>query len=304
MYKEFAIDPDIFVSWRDCQYVTSLFGAEKGRLISRFPAKWAALAYESAQAQFSAGKITQKDLSRIIERISYTKHKGKKIFIRRSRTSKSTRSWIENTINEHHRLPFSSIISNTDNKLVVPLDEIDEIDEPSSPFYANTSPTVDRLPEKMADATGFLFSQGAYYKLIDPYMTKYVMGDIGAASALIAFMERLAKMQPTFNKEIYLFVANYNNSDIKHHNHEKEKLVEILSSAAPKQAKFHIYTVPHIKTHDRYIINEWSGLRFGQGLDSYINGSNSKRDVEISILSEEARSKHDMDFSEDNYSPN
>ena len=49
MLKEYAVDPQVISSsFETCRYLVSQFGADKGRLISKFPKTWKRIAIAAA----------------------------------------------------------------------------------------------------------------------------------------------------------------------------------------------------------------------------------------------------------------
>lgn len=50
MIHEFAVEPAAINNWQDFRFIYDQVGVEHGRLISRFPGKWAGMVIEAVKA--------------------------------------------------------------------------------------------------------------------------------------------------------------------------------------------------------------------------------------------------------------
>lgn len=110
MHLEYAVDPDaIGKDWSTFKDLFDRFGTDKGRLISRFPKKWAKMVIDAAVA----AKVPDADKARIIERLKMeTRYKA----VRSRRNYDTDKKWICNALREHDSESFRAIICNSGAK--------------------------------------------------------------------------------------------------------------------------------------------------------------------------------------------
>ena len=81
MIREFAVQPSAIDNWKDFRFIYDQVGVEHGRLISRFPGKWAGMVIEAPvfngdeSLQDVIGQVIQLDWC-AIERAAYINHRS------------------------------------------------------------------------------------------------------------------------------------------------------------------------------------------------------------------------------------
>ena len=96
MLSEYAVDrAAIGANWRTFKDLIDRFGADRGRLISRLPAKWEKKVIQAAR---DAG-VPDVRMTDIVERLRNSKHK----VVDFNRTYDHEADWIDNALREHGR---------------------------------------------------------------------------------------------------------------------------------------------------------------------------------------------------------
>lgn len=162
MLSEYAVEPAaIGADWRTFKDLIDRFGADKGRLISRFPTKWERKVIQAAK---EAG-VPDVRMSSIIERLRNSKHK----VVDFSRVYDYEENWINNTLCEHAARPFKAIICDTENTACAESMHPDDCSDGHALFSAATSCNVTRTEDKIADTLNTFAAVSREVDIIDPY---------------------------------------------------------------------------------------------------------------------------------------
>ncbi|MEQ8407020.1 MAG: hypothetical protein RKH07_01950 [Gammaproteobacteria bacterium] len=275
--KEFAIDPSLLATWDRCRYITDMFDAQYGRVIAKYPAQdWLSSAYTAAK---SAGN-SQMELKKIEERLSQLRKKRTALFARGRPANKATK-WIESACIEHARCPFNAVVCEPSGiPQTVCYDDLNPAMEPMQ----SVEDSVPRQSVSMANSIEIMFASGQHYKLIDKYFSKRVSESF--LNPIREFLSRIDSREKGAHDVTFEIITasegNSFNDQIFESNVRKQ-----MEGHIPEEIKLVITFHPEDQLHDRWIINEWVGVRFGQGFDE---GSNPEH-VNISVITEQRRVK-------------
>lgn len=166
MLFEYAVEPQaIGSSWQTFLYLIEKFGFDRGRLISRLPGKWEKKVIQAAK---QAG-VPDIRMASIVERL----RTAKLWIVDFGRPYDSEKSWIDNALTEHQRVPFHAIIAAQNpsrNAAVLPLADLDE----RHPLMAVAQDrAVARDAKSIADALSGLLCFGARVLFVDPFFDPY-----------------------------------------------------------------------------------------------------------------------------------
>ena len=167
MLYEYAVEPKaIGESWENFTSLISLFGFERGRLISRFPKTWERQVIETAQAT----GMKEVKLQSLKNRLRKAKTGA---LIRTGRHyDPATGDWLDNAIRQHAFDPFRAIIAseNPGNKdFILLVDETGEINDDTSLMKASSTVEVPRTGEALAGAMSLLLKSAKEMLVIDRY---------------------------------------------------------------------------------------------------------------------------------------
>lgn len=159
MIHEYALDPEALADWPTTRYLLDQFGAQHGRLISRYPNEWKRLVYEACDG------CSPLDKKRIEERLAGSDNK----LVRSGRIFDRALHWIDNAKRSHNESPFRLIISNARNASngIVDAAEIG----PDTTGWLPDSGHVARKAKQLCDAALPLLIGAKTICLVDPHFS-------------------------------------------------------------------------------------------------------------------------------------
>ncbi len=262
MIKEFAVEPEAIVSsYQRFAYVIEKFGVWEGRVISAFPSKWKSLVYAAAQRAHAG----QTELKRIEERLR-TLPKG--ILIAMSRPG-GDGEWLGQVLTEHKRQPFDYILSLAarDVPEAVLIDEFDG----NHPCLAHTrEQIIRREPSVMANACCFLLKTASHVKLVDPHF------DLMHSRFREPFLQFVQYLRPGTVVEIFRDSEVASAALL-------ERANRYLPKVLPSGITVRLIVRPdEYPMHNRFLMTNHGGARFGVGLDAA--GDGSVQEDEVSMM--------------------
>ncbi len=171
MLHEYAVAPEVIATWVDRlegRYFIDKFGIGSPRIISRYPRKrWKKQVWNAWQAR---GPDSQRDRKRMEELIARLSHA---MVQRLHATWEPGRSWTENAVEDHGRVPFYAILA-ADNALRNPSILVaGDVDDENRQWNLPRSQTIPRRSHHIADVMRDMLRAAADLLLIDPYFTPY-----------------------------------------------------------------------------------------------------------------------------------
>lgn len=264
MIREFAVEPEAIVSsYREFSYIVEKFGVCEGRVISRFPKTWKRLVYEAAQARHQ-GKVEGKKIEERLRGLS------DEVLIAMSRPA-GTGGWIEIALAEHQRQPFDYLITNAPQGIAeaVPVETLDG-EHPCLQITREIS--IPREPEAMASACAFLLKTAKVIKIIDPHL------DFSKSRFREPFKAFMKHVRAGTQIEIYRGIDDGGPArDFMRQNSE-----QFLPNALPAGVNARIRLLPAGSMHNRFLLTDLGGIKFGVGLDAA--GHNTAPEDELSLM--------------------
>jgi hypothetical protein len=162
MLSEYAVEPAaIGADWNTFRYLIENFGADKGRLISRFPDKWEKKVIKSAK---DAG-VPDIRMASIIDRLRRAKHK----IVDFNRGYDNDTTWIENAAHEHGIRAFRAIICREGTMPCAEALAPSDCSEEQPLFAAPISRDVPRSADDIAVALFHLALGAREIDIVDPF---------------------------------------------------------------------------------------------------------------------------------------
>jgi len=257
MIHEYALEPELVATWgaiHNCRFFFRAFGPGEGRLVARYPKKWAAKVWEAFQ---SGSELDRKRLEELLQQMKRSMVKRKDCCWDATR-----QNWLDNALTEHGRHPFRAIMAR-DNPQNFP-DILTDEDLAGSQCAGWDIPhgiTMKREATEMAAAVAPMLSLCRWVRFIDPYISK---GKQRHRQSLSAFLKILGAARPVGPPEV----------------------IEIHTSgngASPDFPKNFCKVIPTGLTvsffqwqerpggqrlHNRYILTDLGGVAFQHGLDT------------------------------------
>lgn len=261
MIAEYALEPEMVATWGDRQnhrYFKGKFGSGQGRLVSRYPKKWAKKVWES----FAGGsEMEKKRLEELLARLQETMIKRKDFVWDQSLT------WLDNASHEHARYPFRAVLARNNPAARPEILCEDRLD--ASPCPEWDSPhniVVNRRTQDMTAAVRQMLACSRWVKFIDPHVSP---GRRDYRLALGAFMDILAGERPVGPPE---FIEIHTGL----HGAEAEFLRNKFQELIPNGLQVTLYQWQERtggqKLHNRYILTDLGGVIFHHGLDAGADG--------------------------------
>ncbi len=270
LLPEFAVEPELLNSWERVRLFAALFGLENGRLVSRFPKKW----LQKACKAVYGGPDGDVDRHRCIEMLQRLKDTA---FIDCSRPWPSEPRWIDNALKSHRERPFHAIVApdGFENECVVPWDDV----HPDHPFLrVETGITIERKAECMAECVATLLRTAKEVVFVD---RNFVPTGRKWTEPLGAFLRRIADradLNSLRRVEVHTAIGE-SDSSVYRANCERE-----LKQIVPPGLTLSVVLCEWSELHDRFVLTERRGFKFGHGLDAPLRENPGR--VHVNLLSE------------------
>lgn len=252
MIKEFALEPSLLNNWKDFRYFVEKFGIPQGRLISKYPKRWKRLVYDSLSgcAEIERKRI-EEQLSSIDTRLISRTHEFDPLL-----------DWGTNAENEHLIRPFHAIIAKNNPRTKSFVLEAESICDSNSLWNISRSKIIKRSADEISGCVEFLILNSREVMLIDPYFAPDKLSYRRTLEAIIMLTVGGHKRLPS-KFEIHL-------KDYWGNSHFENECRRLLSPLVPREILIKLYRwrdKPNgDKLHNRYILSDLGGIRFGSGL--------------------------------------
>jgi len=256
MVYEYALEPELVATWtdrRDFRYFIERFGLGQGRVVSRYPKRWAALVWEAF------GGTGDLDRKRLEELLAHFKER----MVRRTDIRwEPDLAWLANAEREHERRPFHAILARTNPRRSEYVLIGEEVDELSTPLWS-----VDRAPPareayEMANALAPLLRCSSVVIFVDPYIGQ---GRSDHRRTIEAFLDRTMRGRPgprPDRVEIHTAAETCGSDDFiraRFRGCVPDGLHVVVRRLEQRQSGE--------KLHNRYVLTDLGGVLFGIGLD-------------------------------------
>lgn len=261
LIKEFAIEPEVMAQWEHFNLLWEDFGADKGRLIARYPIQWKRRVQELAQ--ISSKPVRAKSIAENIGRDDYK-------FLDAGRCYSSQKDWIDNATSQPSSQPFHAIITKScpkfapDNIILVDSDGFEK-DKP--PYKVDHQSKTPRDAKELAECASLLLRYCSTLKLVDPYF------DPSEPRFSNVFRDFISRCNRGNLKiiEIHLRTPQDYKQDIQYW-----KYKHFLSDIVPEGMILHVFFWKQkqggIDMHERLLLTEIAGILYDHGLDEGENG--------------------------------
>ena len=275
MIYEFAISPTLCANYNNLRLFLQTFGSGEGRLFSDIPRKkWMRLARQEIRASGN-GQVMKKRLIAAVERLA-----RKALYRRNYVPDVGEKPWIDHAVAAHEDRPFRAILTDCydGNEESILSCEQDSVYD--SRWAVPPDSEVTRNAEEMITAIRPMLDCAREVVLIDrnfnpdKYRWRQFLMKLTEFLSMRPFSPSVGKVDFHFGDYI----------DVDHLQFLcSEHIVDNLSTGM----KVNFFVWPQDELHDRYVLTDVGGVRFGIGLDIW-DGSGPEK-VEVSRISEETR---------------
>ena len=276
MIYEYALEPGVVATWGEqlnARFFIRAFGIAQGRYISCYPENW-----EKKVRKIHAKKGNAKDRKRLI---TLLEHFGKTAMVKRKDYvwDYTRDSWFENALKEHERHPFHAILAKNNpakNGYVICENDFDAPKCPQWDIPIGVS--VLRTAQDLANAVKSMLFLCSWVRFVDPYINNANKAYLDSFSEFFRLLCSQRQVGPP--KSIEIHTQGYKHSA----DHVEGKYKKII----PTGMKVTLYGWQEKSDaeglHNRYILTDLGGVKFGWGLDA---GKRKGTSDDINRLSEE-----------------
>lgn len=281
MINEYAVEPAAINNWQDFRYVYGKVGVEHGRLISRFPGRWASMVIRACTEN---PHLRDVDRSRIVERLkSLEKNKMAKL----NRPYDPENNWMNNVEVQQRQRPFHAVLTRKNESKIPNCLNIDELEDSHPLWKVPTDQVVPRKAYELACCAKLLLHISKEILVIDPHFDPEKPRFLETLSHLINFA-----FEEHAPKRIELHVEYDYWKEQKRETDWKEDCLRNLPPLIPEGFTMHVFRwegkASGDKPHARYVLTELGGIRYDYGLDEW-EGDGQTTDVSLLSLSYEQR---------------
>lgn len=261
MLSEYAVEPAaIGADWKTFKDLIDRFGADKGRLISRFPTKWEKKVIEAAKA----ASVPDIRMASIIERLNRSKHKVADF----QRAYDHNIDWIANAFREHTDRPFKAVICGPGTAFCAEGIQPDDCSDVHPLFGASISREVVRTADEIAGALHTIAAVSKEVDIVDPYFDLRPLGG-DYLGPLIALLTKLST-GPGQPKALRIHFREHSSRPPA--NMLAQDGAARMRGRLPQGYCLEFYAWSEIPGgedfHDRLVLTELGGIMIGAGLSA------------------------------------
>jgi hypothetical protein len=274
MIFEYALEPQLLSSWSNFQRLVGLFGIPNGRLISRYPKRWARLVYDSVPS----GTTEKAKIEIALKRVE------RELLLPRNHQWDDTSDWLSNAINEHVRAPFHALLasnSSSDCSLVIDATDLDCTDLPPL-LKAGPRRIVTRNASELGKALRPLLLLSERILIVEPNFTIKSRRFRDPLEAIVlAALDLQEKVRTTCTIELHLGMDKLDDYSDK-----TAALDSFLSPHIPESMSISVVGWHKDDLHNRFVVTDCFGIMLGEGLG--LPDSRSSRTDDVLALLEVA----------------
>ena len=253
LIKEFAIEPRVMATWEHFNSLWEDFGAEQGRLISKYPLLWKQKVDELTKVH--SKPIRAAAISAKIRRDDYK-------FLVTGRAYNGSTDWLSNARSHMSRQPFHAIIasekSDEDQETLVAGDF--PKDEP--PYRVVKEDFILRRAPDLARCASLLLENCDEIQFIDPHFDPSEPRFTNTFEAML----QLCKTRVPRRVEVHRIKPTPFKRDVQRANYERQ-LALLVPDGATVRVFFWTQMPGGLGLHPRFLLTDLGGFHFENGLD-------------------------------------
>lgn len=257
MISEYALEPEMVAAWGNRlnqRFFIREFELGQGRLVSRYPKKWAKKVWDSFDSE---SEMDKKRLEELLIRLKETMVKRKDMVWDKDKT------WLDNAWQEHDRYPFQAILAgnNPEDRLEV-LCEDSLVPGPCPGWDNPHGEIVARQATAMTEAVKGMLTCCRWVRFIDPYIAHCNQRHKDSLQAFFSVLFRERAVGPPDTIEIHTSGDGASNDHVK----------GFYGRITPTGIQVTLYRWKERpggqRLHNRYILTDIGGVSFLHGLDT------------------------------------
>jgi hypothetical protein len=268
MLHEYAVEPELVATWctrASGRYFLEKFGLGFPRILSIYPRHkhWKGLVEEAWSKGNDA--TDRKRMVELIQRLSDVN------VVRRNAFWSPDRTWLDNAITEHQRIPFHAILARHNPRRHPTVLVAGLLDERTSLWSVPHGVVVRRAATKMACAVRDMLRMAGDIVFVDPYFS--CSPDRCYVEVLSACLQACIEHRiPGGYPRVRILTVDDSDDDRKRshgsfENQCRERLPSRLAVGQQVEISRLKGRTNGEQLHNRYILTELGGVSFGAGLD-------------------------------------
>ena len=258
MIYEFAVEPRVMIDWKDALIISNGISLNNGRLVSDFPTNWD----REAHQQCKRAEISTMSLNRSVECIA----RIKRYLLKSSRPYQDTSEWLQNALEQDGVIPFRAIIVGEREKPVPKVLQVEDLTDENVFWAVPRQVEVVRTARDMAHHVEQLTQLSSTVKFVDPH---FCADQWRFTNPLMRFIDAALKNSRTPAKlfEYHYSYESYDASEAHVSQLVRQRVLRSLPAGV--RLVFYRWKRRHDSPefHDRFVLTEIGGYKFGQGLD-------------------------------------
>ena len=259
MIHEYALEPELVASWHDLvkfQLFGKQFGFGAGRVVARYPKKWAKLVWDAFEADFgqTASPVDRNRMGKLLKQII------KPVVRRPDCIWDIARDWLTNAESEHARKPFHAILARNNPRSNVNIMRESEILEDMAEGWDTPGTTiVPRNAEEMAKSVAPMLRCATKILFVDP---NFRANRERFRRPLTAFLQNV----DTQTSRITIELHTEDRDDTPKWTEFRKECEDRLPPIIPEGLTLTVYRWTERaggeKLHNRYILTDIGGVSF------------------------------------------
>ncbi len=280
MVYEYAVEPAALNNWQDFRYVYDQIGVEHGRLISRFPSKWASMVMKSCEEN---QQLRDVDRLRIVEKLQ-NPEQNKMARLNRpyEPVNDSQNAWMSNAAMQNRQRPFHAIIARSTALKIPNLINIENVDPSHVLWQVPKDKKVLRKAKELAHCSKLLLQMSKEILIIDPHFDPVKDRFLNTFSYLVKFA--FEEHKP---KRIELHVEYDERKESRRATDWKEDSLKNIAPLIPEGFLMMVFRwkscvsgeAVNDELHPRYVMTELGGIRYDYGIDE------GKGTIDVALIS-------------------
>jgi hypothetical protein len=269
MIHEYALEPALISNWPNFRYFTEKFGIPQGRLISRYPKSWKKLVYQSLG---NCGDVERKKIEEGLKGLD------DRILRRPNSPWNPELTWLPNAEIEHVRKPFHAILALANPNGHAFVLQGAEVDDNNLLWRVERTKVVPREAAQMAQAIAPLLRVSDVIRFVDPHFNPALGRFRRAFQALMAAVFEFRDCGAPTRIEVHLSTA----MDSTHEYFEgicNTHLPQLIRAGIEVRLFRWQQKAGGEELHNRYMLTDLGGIRFGAGLDEGAPGETDELEI-------------------------
>lgn len=281
MFREYAVDPSVIASsFEICRYLISQFGADKGRLISKFPKSWKREAIDAAnELPDGLGK------ERVVEYLAGIGNEWLTLIGSNRAYELPGDSWLNNALAAHRKAPFHAVVCDRDD-MPVRLINAGTCDERNPLFTSRINRPVNRTANDLSQAALLLLQNCRKLRLVDPHFDPNNRERwLSSLAAFLSLIPDISRVECEYHLQEKVATPHKRGSPSTE---ELVRRLEKLKGIIPAGGTLRIVRWKEItggeRLHGRYVLSDTAGLNYEGGLDV---ATDATQTTDVSLLDRE-----------------